>query len=203
VFLNAFQNKNFPITIVRPAYTYDTIVPIYIGHNCFTAPQMYRDGYPILIAGDGTTLFAFTHSSDLAAALSGLFMNDRAIGEAFHITTDRWLTWLDAMGILAETLGVKSPRFLRIPSEDILKMEVPVSANMGISFLGKAFYFQKMWCDIYDNRKIKTAVPGWQAVKTFEQGIGETISWLDEKDVRRRINPDLQALLLDLTKKYS
>lgn len=202
IFMDAYRDFGFPVTIVRPAHTYDTIVPVPLGHNCFTAPQRYIDGKPVLIAGDGTNLWTLTHSKDFADAFVGLFINPKAIGEDFHITGDEWLTWLDITEILLDTLGVKNAKYIHIPVNEILKLEVPVSNNMAISYLGKAFKGQRMWCDIFDNSKIKSAVPGWKQQILFKDGIKETIDWLYENDIRRRINPDLDKLMDNLESKF-
>ncbi|CAK7061625.1 MAG: hypothetical protein DELT_01466 [Desulfovibrio sp.] len=205
VFIDAFEKNAFPVTIIRPAYTYDTIVPVALGHNCFTAPQRYLDGKPVLIAGDGTNLITLTHSKDFANACLGLLGNSAALGEDFHITSDEWLTWLDLTQQLLETLGLPSnpDQWMHIPIQHILSLRVPPSKNIGISSLGPAFKGQRMWCDIYDNSKIKKIIPGWQATIPFSQGIRETITWLYEKDARRRFNPDLDAILEDMTRQFS
>lgn len=208
VFMSAYKENGFPITIVRPAYTYDTIVPISVGHNCFTAPQMYLSGNPVLIAGDGTNLYTFTHSRDFANALTGLLGNTNAIGEDFHITTDEWLTWNDMMSISVKTLGSVfdkslSLEFVHIPTGDILKMDVKASKNMSISYLGKNFASDRMYCAIFNNSKIKRFVPGWKAETSFADGIEETFKWFREDEKRRRYNPELAELLTSLTRKYN
>jgi nucleoside-diphosphate-sugar epimerase len=202
VFKKAYEKMEFPTTIVRPSYTYDTIIPVSIGHNCFTAPQRYLNGKPVLIAGDGTNLFTFTHSRDFAAALTGLLENHDAVGEDFHITSDEWLTWLDITEVLIKLLGVESPLYIHIPVEEILRLQIPVSSQLSVSYLGKGFASHRMWCDIYDNSKIKKFVPGWQAATKYESGLRETIEWMFEKDERRRINPVLDAVMEELTMKY-
>lgn len=206
IFKDAFEQCEFPVTIVRPAHTYDTIVPVALGHNCFTVPQRYLNGKPVLIAGDGTNLWTLTHSKDFAAALQGIMEHPAAtIGQDYHITSDEWLTWLDITRNLLETMSlpVCPEQWIHVPVQHILNMEVPTSRNMAISYLGKAFKGQRMWCDIYDNSKIKKLLPDWKAQVSFEQGIGETWAWLNEKDVRRRFNPDLDAILDDLTSTFA
>lgn len=202
VFMDAHRKFNFPITIVRPAHTYDTIIPVPLGHNCFTAPQRYIDGKAILIAGDGTNLWTLTHSKDFARAVLGLLGNSKAIGEAFHITGDEWLTWLDITEILLNSLGVANPKYIHIPFNEILNLELPVSKNMSISYLGKAFKGQRMWCDIYDNSKIKSFVPTWKQEISFDEGIKETIAWVYEDTNRIRINEDLNNVMNFLEEKF-
>lgn len=203
IFIDAYEKENFPITIVRPAHTYDTIVPVSIGHNCFTAPQRYLDGKPILIAGDGTNLWTLTHSKDFANAFIHLIGNKDAIGEDFHITGDEWLTWLDITELLLEALNIRNAQYIHIPTNDIINTEVPISNNFKISScLGRNFKGQRMWCDIYDNSKIKKIAPNWKQEVLFKDGIKQTINWLMEKDVRRRVNNDLDKIMEDLTIKY-
>lgn len=185
--------EGFPVTFVRPAYTYDVIVPVSIGHNCFTAPQKFLDGFPALIAGDGTNIWAFTHSSDFARALIPLVENPDTIGEAFHIATDEWLSWNEEMEILFSALGIKEYKSIHVPYEDALKLDY---------FQPKDLMAQKMWHHIYDTSKVKSFVPGWKAEISFEDGIRQTLEWLYGKDVRRRINHKHSEELDKLYKKY-
>jgi nucleoside-diphosphate-sugar epimerase len=194
IFKSAFEDIAFPVTIVRPAYTYDTIVPVSIGGNCFTAPQRYIDGKPVLIAGDGINLGTFTHSNDFAAAFTGILGNPEAIGEDFHITSDEWLTWNEMLEFLVSALHIKNPNYIHIPMYDIL--ESNFAANQ------KDIIYQKMFHNIYDNSKIKRTVPGWKAKISFAHGIKQTINWLFEKDSYRRIIPELDMMLEELTVKY-
>ena len=204
IFMQAFREEKFPITIVRPAHTYDTIIPVSIGHNCFTAPQRYLDGKPVLIAGDGTNLWTLTHSKDFAEAFIYLIGNKEAIGEDFHITGDEWLTWLEITDYLLEALDIKNAKYIHIPINDIINIEIPTSNNFKFSScFGIAFKGQRMWCDIFDNSKIKSFAPNWKSKILFKDGIKETINWMFEKDVRRRFNNDLNEILEMLTLKYA
>lgn len=192
VFMNALAD-GFPVTIVRPAYTYDVIVPVSIGHNCFTAPQKYLDGFPALIAGDGTNIWAFTHSKDFARALLPLIENPDTIGASFHIATDEWLSWNEGMEILFSALGIKEYRAIHVPYEDALELNC---------FQPKELMAQRMWHNIYDTSKVKEFVPGWKAEISFEEGIRQTLKWLYGKDIRRRFNEKHSQELEKLYKKY-
>lgn len=185
--------EGFPVTIVRPAYTYDVIVPVSIGHNCFTAPQKYLDGFPALIAGDGTNIWAFTHSSDFARALIPLVENLDTIGDSFHIATDEWLSWNEEMEILFLALGIKEYKAIHVPYRDALELNY---------FQSKDLMAQRMWHNIYDTSKIKEFVPGWKAKISFEEGIKQTLEWLYSKDVHRRFNEKHSRELDKLYKKY-
>ncbi|WP_047112153.1 NAD-dependent epimerase/dehydratase family protein [Brachyspira hyodysenteriae] len=202
VFINAFEKNKFPITIVRPAHTYDTILPVSIGHNCFTAYQRYLEGRPALIAGDGTNLWTLTHSKDFAEAFIHLIGNDKAIGEDFHITGDEWLTWLEITDITLNALNIHEKKYIHIPIEELINLSIPVSQNLKNSNFGQAFVGYRMWCDIYDNTKIKKIAPSWKQKIFFKEGIKYSLKWMFEKDVRRRINKELYNILNDLTDKY-
>lgn len=185
--------ENFPVTIVRPAYTYDVIVPVSIGHNCFTAPQKYLDGFPALIAGDGTNIWAFTHSSDFARALIPLVENLDTIGDSFHIATDEWLSWNEEMEILFLSLGIKEYKAIHVPYRDALELNY---------FQSRDLMAQRMWHNIYDTSKIKEFIPGWKAKISFEEGIKQTLEWLYSKDAHRRFNEKHSRELDKLYKKY-
>ena len=87
------RERKFPVTIVRPSSTYGpTKVPTAIGSGHTVVDRMRR-GRPVLVHGDGQSLWTLTHNTDFAKALVGLLGNARAVGEAFHITSDEVLTW--------------------------------------------------------------------------------------------------------------
>lgn len=192
-FKKAKETQNFPVTIIRPAYTYDAIIPVSIGHNCFTAPNLYLQGFPALIAGDGTNLWSFTHSRDFAEALIPLLENEDTIGEAFHIATDEWLSWNEEMEILFHALGLKEFKCIHVPYEEALQIDY---------FQPKDLMAQRMWHNIYDISKVKSYVPNWKPKIPFEEGIKETLSWLNEKDIYKRINPAHEQELRKLSKIY-
>jgi len=193
IFLEQYQTENFPITIVRPGHTYDAIIPDAVGNGDWTVAKRMIDGKPIVVHGDGSTLWTVTHSEDFARAFIELFKNPAAIGEAFHITSDEWLTWRQISEKVAYALNVKNPRFIYITSETIARLN-PV--------IGKGLLGHKTWCDIYDNSKIKSIAKGWNADITFEKGIRRTIDWLKADKNRQRINPELDLFLDDLCKYF-
>ena len=107
--MRALREESFPMTIVRPSFTYgDTMVPL--GFNSwpktFTAVDRMRRGQPVIVPGDGLTLWTMTHNSDFAKALVGLLGHQSAIGHAFHITSDEVLTWNQIYQAVAEAAGV-------------------------------------------------------------------------------------------------
>jgi len=190
VFIDAYEKLNFPVTIIRPSYTYDTLMPSSIGLNCFTAIQRYQIDNTALIAGDGVNLWTFTHAKDFANALLALMENQKSIGEDYHITSDEWLTWIDATSIILNHLELKSAKMIHIPRDIVLNTKLLGDTDL---------IYQKMSHNIYDNSKIKTLLPHWHAEVTFNDGVGETLQWLFESPARQRINPLLNDLIMQLT----
>ena len=85
-----YTENGFPMTIVRPSHTYSTgWFPTTFGSRDFTYPQRMLDGRPIVVHGDGSSLWTITHTDDFAKGFNGLLGHTQAIGETFHITGDR------------------------------------------------------------------------------------------------------------------
>lgn len=185
--LAAYRDEDFPVTIVRPSLTYETVIPVALGSwNDFTIVDRMRRGRPVVVHGDGTSLWTITHSDDFAKGFTGLLGNQQALGEAFHITSDEVLTWnqiYDAVGIAA---GVGAPEKIHVPSAFIAKLVPWQEGNL----LG-----DKAVSAIMDNSKIKRVVPGYQATISFQSGIRRTLAWFEAKPERQVINPAANALL--------
>ena len=73
-----------------------------------------RAGKPVVVHGDGTSLWTLTHASDFAKALVGLFGLPQAIGDSFTITSDEYLPWNRIYEIFAEAAGAPAPQLVHI-----------------------------------------------------------------------------------------
>ena len=192
-FNQAYRADGFPVTIVRPGYTYDTILQVPVGQNCFTAPQRFIAGYPFLIPGDGENLVAPMHSKDFAKAFVGLIGNKEAIGEDYHITAEQMITWNEMAETILTALGLDAGNIIHIPRDEAV----------GITdFYSVLVNRQHMWHYIFDNTKIKSAVPKWKQKISFSKGIEETVSWLLADKVRQRINPECDRRLKNIYSRY-
>ena len=112
----AHRETGFPITIVRPSHTYDTIVPVAVGKSDYTILDRIRRGKPVIVHGEGTSLWTLTHADDFARAFIGLLGNPRTIGHPFHITSDEWLTWDQILRLVGRAAGVGDPQIVHVPS---------------------------------------------------------------------------------------
>ncbi len=107
--LRAYREEKFPVTIVRPSYTYNHYFPVAVGgFGCYTLADRLKKGKPVIVHGDGTSLWVMTHAEDFGRGFLGLLGNPQAIGGAFHITSDEVLTWDEIYRTIAEALGVKA-----------------------------------------------------------------------------------------------
>ncbi|MFA5328870.1 MAG: SDR family oxidoreductase [Prolixibacteraceae bacterium] len=191
--MKAYREEHFPITIVRPSLTYDPNFPIAIGGwGCYTLADRLLKGKPIIVHGDGTSLWVVTHADDFAKGFLGLLGNDKAIGHAFHITSDEVLTWDRIYQTIAEGLGVDA-NIVHIPSDFIARV-APEKAG---SLLG-----DKMWSVVFDNCKIKSYVPGFQASIPFRQGIRRTLAWFAADEKRRRIDETVNEQMDRIIQSY-
>jgi len=185
LFFNEYRERDFPITVVRPSHTYDTIIPAAMGSSGWTNSARMLAGKPVVLHGDGTSLWTLTHAEDFARAFVALLGNSAAVGQAFHITSDELLNWRQISEIVAGALGVTAG-FAYAPSEKIAEK----NPELGAGLLG-----DKAWCAIFDNSKIKKFAPGWEAKIPFRDGIKRTLAWFMENPERMKVNSELDAFL--------
>jgi nucleoside-diphosphate-sugar epimerase len=190
----AYRETGFPAVIIRPSLTYDPNFPIAMGGwGCYTLADRLLKGKPIIVHGDGSSLWTVTHSEDVGQGLLGLFGNPRAIGHAFHITSDEVLTWNQIYAEIAAGLGVEA-RIVHIPSDFIVR----VAPGHRGSLLG-----DKTWSAIFDNTKIKAFVPGFQAAIPFRDGIRRTLAWFAADEKRRRVDEAVNTEMETILSAYS
>ncbi len=190
ILMDEYKKNNFPITIIRPSHTYDkTLLPTDWGYTVLDRIQKEKK---IIIHGDGTSLWTLTHHKDFAKGLVGVLGNSKAIGEAFHITSDEFLPWNKIYELMAKELGVKL-NIIHIPSDFIAKID----PKMRGSLLG-----DKAHSMIFDNSKIKRIVPEFKAVIKFEDGVKEIIKWYNENANWQIVDKNIDKIIERIIKKY-
>ena len=185
--MQAYREEGFPVTIVRPSLTYGlSQIPLATGSwmHPYTAVWRLRQGKPLIIPGDGTSLWTLTWNGDFARGLLGLFGHPQALGEAFHITSDEVLTWNQIYAEFAAALGV-SPNFLHIPSDLIAAYDEHATGSL----IG-----DKANSVVFDNAKIKRFVPDFTCEVTWAEGVRRSLAWFETDPARQTI--DENALLL-------
>ncbi len=175
--MQAYREADFPVTIVRPSHTYDArTIPLKGG---YTNMVRLTQGKPIVLHGDGTSLWTLTHHQDFAKGLVGLLGLPQAVGEAFHITSDEVLTWNQIAEILARAFNLPL-QVVHIPSTVLARYD----AEWGGSLLG-----DKQHCLVFDNSKIKRFVPEFQATIPFVQGAQEMADWFAQHPEKQKADP--------------
>lgn len=182
----AVREEGFPATVVRPSLTFgDTLVPLAVNswQHSYTAIDRMRKGLPVIVPGDGTSLWTITHNRDFAKGLVGLLGREDAVGETFHITSDEVLTWNAIYEITAAAAGAEG-KFVHIPST-FLGACLP--GELG-SLLG-----DKAVSSVFDNSKIKKFVPGFAATTSYAEGIRSTMAWFDRDPSRASVDAALSS----------
>jgi nucleoside-diphosphate-sugar epimerase len=191
VLVAAYREQGFPATIVRPSHTYDqTSVPFDGG---WTVLGRMLAGKPVIVPGDGTSLWTLTHHEDFARAFVPLLGHARTLGEAIHITSDDVLTWNYIADSLAAALGVTA-RLVHVPSDAIAVAE----PEWGAGLLG-----DKAHSMIFDNAKVRRLVPGWRAVMPFERGAQEIADWYLADPARQVMDVGLDTVMDKLAATWS
>jgi nucleoside-diphosphate-sugar epimerase len=188
-----YRQERFPITIVRPSLTYDTVIPVPIGGWMeYTIVDRIKKGKKIIVHGDGTSLFTITHADDFAKGFLGLLGQQQAIGESFHITSDEILTWNQIHQALAEAVECEV-KIVHIPSDILATFD----ENLRGSLIG-----DKATSVIFDNTKIKRFVPDFTATIPFTQGIRRTIKWFDTDPARQIIRKETNVWMEKIINQY-
>jgi nucleoside-diphosphate-sugar epimerase len=176
--LAAYQQEGLPVTIVRPAHTYDEVAPPLPGG--WTVVDRICRGAEVVVHGDGTSLWTLTHARDFAVGLVGLLGNPTAVGEVFHVTSEYVYTWNQIYEMTAAVAGVEA-RLVHIPSE-FIQLAAPdwpfVEALLG----------EFQWSIFYDNSKVRRYVPEYVPRVPFEQSVAEFLGW--RADHEREAMPD-------------
>lgn len=170
--LKMYREEGFPVTIVRPSHTYcETSVPLGV-HGRKGSWQVIKrmlEGKPVIIHGDGTSLWTMTDSRDFAEGFIGLLGNPHAIGEAFQITSDETLTWNQIYQTIARCLGVQLKPYY-VSSEFLAEVS---DYDFRGSLIG-----DKANSVVFDNSKLKRAVPDFRPKIRFEEGIKRTLEYV-------------------------
>lgn len=184
--MEAYRGFGFPVTIVRPSHTYcERSIPVALhGKNgSWQVIRRMQEGKPVIVHGDGLSLWTFTFHTDFAKAFCGLMGNPHALGEAVHITSDETLTWNQAYEIIGRTIGVK-PNLVHISSDFLAAFNPELLGSL----LG-----DKANSVVFDNSKIKRLVPGFCAQVRYDQGVARCWEYLQAHRELQKEDPSFDA----------
>ena len=172
--MHTYRKEGFPVTIVRPSHTYcERAVPLSIHGPKGSWPVLKRmmEGKPVLVHGDGSSLWTLTWNEDFARGFIGLLGNPKAIGETFQIMSDEQLTWDQIYHCVGNALHIQ-PKLYHVAS-DFLAAVCPEEYDLTGNLIG-----DKAVTVIFDCTKLKRAVPGFQATTRFDEGVRRCVAYL-------------------------
>lgn len=173
--MDKYRTEGFPVTIVRPSHTYcERSIPLGIhGENgSWQVIKRMKEGRPVIIQGDGSSLWTLTYNKDFAVGFTGLMGNRHAIGEAFQITGDETLTWNQIYQTIADALNVElHPYYV---ASDFLA-EVGEKYDFRGSLIG-----DKSASVVFDNSKLKRIVPEMKTTIPFHDGVRLALEYVNK-----------------------
>ena len=181
--MREYRDRRFPVTIVRPSLTYGpSQIPLCIGswQHPYTMIDRMKKGKPVIVPGDGTSLWVMTWNADFAVGFCGLMGMEKAVGQAFHITSDEVLTWNQIYWEAGRAAGVK-PNLVHIPS-DLIAAYNPEAVG---TLLG-----DKSHSAVFDNSKIKSFVPQFSTKVPWSEGVRRAIAWHEADPARRTLDEE-------------
>ncbi len=173
-------------TIVRPSHTVRTGMPIEVG-DADNAIRRMIAGRPVIVTGDGSSLWTLTRSQDVARAFVRLLGNSKALDDDFHITTDRAFTWNQIHDAIARGFGVEA-----------IHAHVPTSALVAFNKEWEGpLMGDKTWSAVFDNTKVKSVVGAFDASGDLDEILRDSIA-----HAKQRLNapppaPGAEDRLLD------
>ena len=187
--MKEYREKGFPVTIVRPSHTYcERGVPVSV-HGLKGSWQVLKrmmEGKPVIIQGDGSSLWTLTWNEDFARGFIGLLGNPKAIGEAFQIMSDEQLTWDQIYQCVGNALGVK-PHIYHVAS-DFLVATSPKAWDFEGNLIG-----DKSVTVVFDCTKLKRAVPGFMATTRFDEGVRRCVAHILTHKELQTEDPEFDA----------
>jgi len=185
--MKMYRDEGFPVTIVRPSHTYDErSIPLGVhgSKGSWQVAKRILEGKPVIIHGDGTSLWTMTHNSDFADAFIGLMGNIHAIGESVQITSDESVTWNQVYSSIADALGVELKPYF-VSSTFLAKCS-------NYDFTG-GLIGDKANSVVFDNSKLKRLVPEFTAKVRFDQGVKMTIDNVLKNPELQKEDPEFDA----------
>jgi nucleoside-diphosphate-sugar epimerase len=143
-----------------------------------------KRGQPVIVPGDGTSLWVFTWNEDFARGFLGLIGNRAALGEVFHITSDEVLTWNQAYEEVGRALGVNL-KLAHISSDLIAAFNEHARGSL----IG-----DKANSVVFDNSKIKRLVPDFACAVPWAEGIRRALAWFEADPARQTIDHEADQL---------
>ncbi len=188
--MEKYRTEAFPVTIVRPSHTYDErSIPLGVHGNkgFYQVIKRMQQGKPVIIQGDGSSLWALTFNRDFAIGYTALMGNRHAIGEAFQITGDEILSWNQIYQTIADALGVELKPYY-VASEFL----ADVGEKYGYDFRG-SLVGDKSVSVVFDNSKLKRLAPKMTTNIPFHKGVRMSLDYVLSHEDRYEEDPEFDS----------
>jgi nucleoside-diphosphate-sugar epimerase len=185
--MQAYREEDFPVTMIRPSHTYGpTEIPFGVTswRHPWTVVDRMKRGQKVIVPGDGTSLWVLTWNADFAKGLIGLLGHEKAIGEAFQITSDEVLSWDQIHLEVYQALGLE-PNLVHIPSDLIAMYDVDALGSL----IG-----DKANSVVFDNSKIKRFVPEYACEVNWAEGVRRSLAWFDARPEYQTIDHEMNSV---------
>lgn len=173
--MKMYREESFPVTIVRPSHTYcEKSIPLGVhGKNgSWQVIRRMQEGKPVIIHGDGTSLWHLTFNTDFAIGYTALMGNRHAIGEAFQITGDETLSWNQIYATIADALGVELHPYY-VSSEFLAAVGDKYGYDLTGGLIG-----DKAVSVVFDNSKLKRLAPDMTTYVPFHRGVRIALDYI-------------------------
>ena len=183
-FLMDRYGEGYPVTIVRPSHTYDERklpLGVHGDKGSWQIAKRMLEGKPVIIHGDGSSLWTLTHNTDFAVGFKGLMGNPKALGEAFHITSDESLSWNQIYQCIADALGVEL-KACHVASDFLIAT--------GRYDLTGTLLGDKACSVVFDNSKLKKLVPEFNPSIKYSEGARMTVEYILQHPELQQEDPE-------------
>lgn len=168
------NNREAVFTIVRPGYTYgDVCVPYWLTEGFTLRGWLFINRIinqkPVPVLGEEYDICTLTHVNDFSKGVVGLFLNEKAYGDDFHITSDEITSWSEVLLEIEKKIGIKIKR-KKINPDDFMMLLPECTEQIVMAS-------KKM---VFNNSKIKKAVPTFSCDITINDGIKSLVDFFDK-----------------------
>ena len=188
--MKMYREEGFPVTIVRPSHTYcERSIPLGVhGKNgSWQVIRRMQEGKPVIIHGDGTSLWHLTFNTDFAIGYTALMGNRHAIGEAFQITGDETLSWNQIYATIADALGVELHPYY-VSSEFLAAVGDQYGYDLTGGLIG-----DKAVSVVFDNSKLKRLAPDMTTYVPFHRGVRIALDYILAHPECQQEDPEFDA----------
>ena len=170
VYLAAYRQEGFPVTIIKPSTTYGPQMGMLrqVAWD-FSWIDRVRKGKPILVCDGGRDRHQFLHVDDAALGFAGVLGKPQCIGQTYNLMRTEDISWADYHQLAMQVLG----REVRLAT-------VPLAALAADRFdICKTIFAYDC---VYSPAKLQCDVPEFRPVISLGAGMKQVIEAMDREN---------------------